>query len=315
MSKGGRAVIIDIHAIARHYGGKVCKGNALIPTPGHSQRDRGTAIKASALAPDGCLVACYNGTSADALAVKEMLRADGFLTADTGRELTAAERRSIREAELARKRERLATEETAARCAAELWANANRADPAHPYLVAKALEPFGVRQAGSDLLVPMIDPSFRLWNVQRIRPDGFKLFGKDARTAGLFWPHGMHLSDGRPSAGPLAIGEGFATMAVIYSATGLGVVAAMSARNLEPVARAMRKLFPTRALIIAADDDCHLPDNLGLKAARKAAQAVGGSVATPRPETLSADSSADFADIPRGDVAGRIEAARGVERC
>ena len=302
--------MIDVHAIARHYGGKVCKGNALIPTPGHSSRDRGTAIVASALAPDKCLVSCYNGTNADALAVKAMLRADGFLAADSGRELTAAERRSIRQAEFARKRERLAAEELAARCAADLWASASRADPAHPYLVVKALEPFGIRQAGSTLLVPMVDPGFRLWNVQRIRPDGFKLFGKEARTAGLFWPHGVHLIDGAPSAGPMVIGEGFATMAAIYSATGLGVVAALSARNLEPVARAMRKLFPARELIVAADDDCHLPENLGLSAARKAAGAVGGLVATPRRETRSADSGADFADIPRGEVTARIAAAR-----
>ncbi len=180
----------------------------------------------------------------------------------------------------------------------------------HPYLVAKALEPLGVRQTGRDLLVPMVDPGFRVWNVQRIRPDGFKLFCKNARTAGLFWPHGMHLSDGKPSAGPLVIGEGFATMAAIYSATGFGVAAAMSARNLEPVAREMRKLFPSRELILAADDDCHLPHDLGLEAARKAAGAVRGSVATPRLETSSADSGADFADIPRNEVAGRIAAAR-----
>ena len=302
--------MIDVHAIARRYGGKVCKGNALVPTPGHSKRDRGTAIKADALAPDGCLVACYNGTRADALAVKALLRADGFLSVENGRELTAAERRSIRQAEVARKRERLAAETTAAKQAADLWASAGRADPAHPYLVAKALEPFGVRQAGRDLLVPMVDPGFRLWNVQRIRPDEFKLFCKDARTAGLFWPHGTHLSDGRPSAGPLVIGEGFATMAAIHSATGFGVVAAMSARNLEPVAQAMRKLFPSRELILAADDDCHLPDNLGLEAARKAAGAVGGSVATPRQQTRTADSGVDFADIPRREVAGRIAAAR-----
>ena len=303
-------MIVDIEAIARHYSGKVCKGNALIPTPGHSTRDRGTAIKASAHAPDGCLVACYNGTQADALAVKQMLRADGFLAADGGRELTATERRSIRQAKLARERERLAAEESAAQCAADLWRNASRADPSHPYLVAKLLEPFGIRQVGRNLLVPMFDPGFRLWNVQRIRPDGFKLFGKDARTAGLFWPHGVHLSDGRPSAGPLVIGEGFATMAAVHSATGFGVVAAMSARNLEAVARAMRKLFPTRELVIAADDDRHLSENIGLRAARKAAQAIGGGVAIPTPETCPADSSADFADIPRGDVAGRIEAAR-----
>ncbi len=161
----------------------------------------------------------------------------------------------------------------------------------------------------------MVDPGFHLWNLQRIRPDGFKLFAKDARTAGLFWPHGVHLSDGKQSAGPLVIGEGFATMAAVHSATGFGVVAAMSARNLEPVARVMRKLFPARELIVAADDDCHLPANLGLEAARKAAQAVGGRVATPRQEPRSADSGTDFADIPRGDVAGRIEAARGVGKC
>lgn len=309
-------MIVDIEAIARHYGGKVCKGNALIPTPGHSTRDRGTAIRASAHAPDGCLVACYNGTQADALAVKEMLRADGFLAHSApARALSMQERRSIRQAELARKRERLEAEQAAARCAADLWANASRADPAHPYLVAKALEPFGIRQAGRDLLVPMVDPGFRLWNVQRIRPDGFKLFGKDARTAGLFWPHAVHMQDGRPSAGPLVIGEGFATMAAVHSVTGFGVAAAMSARNVETVARAMRKLFPSRELILAADDDRHLADNIGLGVARKAAQAVGGVVATPRPETCSADSSADFADIPRGDVAGRIEAAREAKEC
>ena len=311
--------MIDVDAIARHYGGKVCKGNALIPTPGHSSRDRGTAIRASTNAPDGCLVACYNGTTIDALVVKAMLRADGFLpdSPDTlrAREMTAAERRSIRQAEFLHQRERLAAEQAAAQCAADLWGGASRADPEHPYLVAKALEPFGIRQTGRDLLVPMVDPGFRLWNVQRIRPDGFKLFAKDARTAGLFWPHGLHMQDGRPSAGPLVIGEGFATMAAIHSATGFGVAAAMSARNLETVARAMRKLFPSRALIVAADDDRHLLENIGLQAAQRAAQAVGAAVATPRPGTCPADSSADFADIPRGEVAVRIAAARDDRKC
>lgn len=305
--------MIDVQAIARHYGGKVCKGNALIPTPGHSSRDRGTAIKASALAPDGLLVACYNGTTADALAVKEMLRRDGFIASDgerKTRELTAAERRSIRQAELARQRERLACEEMAASSAADLWSNANRADAAHPYLVRKALEPFGIRQSGNALLVPMVDAGLRLWNVQRIRPDGFKLFLRDGRAAGLFWPHGVHMLDGRPSDGPLVIGEGFATVAAVHMATGHGVAAAMSARNLETVARSMRKLFPAREIIIAADDDSHLPENLGLNAATMAAQAIGAHVATPRPEMRSGDSGADFADIPRDQVAARIELAR-----
>jgi hypothetical protein len=69
--------VIDIHAIARHYGGTVSGGEALIPTIGHSQADRGTAIKADPGAPDGCLVHCFN--DGDPLAVKDRLRADGFL--------------------------------------------------------------------------------------------------------------------------------------------------------------------------------------------------------------------------------------------
>lgn len=306
--------MIDVDAIARHYGGKVCKDNALIPTPGHSRRDRGTAIKASALAPDGVLVACYNGTTADALLVKQMLQRDGFLCADNARsrELTPSERRSIRQTELARQRARQAAEEAAARGAAGLWGDASRADPAHSYLVAKGLKPIGIRQAGRDLLVPMVNHAFRLRNVQRIRPDGFKLFLKDARTADLFWPHGVHLLDGRPSHCPLVIGEGFATMAAVHHATGYGVVAAMSARNLEAVARTMRKLFPARQIVIAADDDCHLVENIGLNAASKAAQAIDGLLATPRPiaaQTRQADSGMDFADISSPEIAARIAEA------
>lgn len=69
--------MIDLNAIARHYGGTVTGGQALIPTIGHSAKDRGTAIKADAGAPDGCLVHCFNG--GDELAEKDRLRTDGFL--------------------------------------------------------------------------------------------------------------------------------------------------------------------------------------------------------------------------------------------
>ena len=69
--------MIDVRAIARHYGGTVTGSEALIPTLGHSAKDRGTAIKADPSAPDGCLIHCFNG--GDALAEKDRLRADGFL--------------------------------------------------------------------------------------------------------------------------------------------------------------------------------------------------------------------------------------------
>lgn len=69
--------MIDLRAIARHYGGTVSGGQALIPAIGHSKADRGVAIKHEPSAPDGCLVHVFNG--GDPLAEKDRLRADGFL--------------------------------------------------------------------------------------------------------------------------------------------------------------------------------------------------------------------------------------------
>ena len=69
--------MIDLHAIARKYGGIVTGGQAMIPAIGHSSKDRGVAIKSEASAPDGCLVHCFNG--GDPLTEKDRLRADGFL--------------------------------------------------------------------------------------------------------------------------------------------------------------------------------------------------------------------------------------------
>lgn len=232
------------------------------------------------------------------------------------RSLSPAERRAImaqaRESGARRKAETLAKQEAAAGTARDLWREAGKADPAQGYLARKGLPAFGIRQHGDALLVPMVDTGFRLWNVQRIYPDGRKLFLSGGRTEGLFWSHGAFVQDGRPSAGPLVIGEGFATMAAVHHATGHGVVAAMSARNLETVTRSMRGLFPRRTMIVAADDDRHLSENIGLEAAQRAAESVGALLATPlplAPETRSADSGTDFADIARAEVAARIAQA------
>lgn len=232
------------------------------------------------------------------------------------RSLSPAERRALmaqaRECEARRKSETLAKQEQAAGTASDLWRASGAADSNHAYLARKALPASGIRQHGDALLVPMFDAGFRLWNVQRIFPDGRKRFLSGGRTDGLFWSHGAFLSDGRPSVGPLVIGEGFATMAAVHHATGHGVVAAMSARNLETVARTIRKLFPSRSLIVAADDDRHLSENIGLEAAQRAAESIGALLATPLPlgpKTRSGDSGTDFADIAPTEVSARIAEA------
>ena len=231
-----------------------------------------------------------------------------------GRKLSPAEERQLKseamQARLRAKRELEKQQRRARSEVCEAWDQGRRADPSHAYLTAKGLKPFGVLQQGDDLLVPMLDQSWRIWNVQRIKPNGFKLFYKGARTAGLFWPHGLVNKDGRASDGPIVVAEGYATAAAIWShGPPCGVVAAMSAKNLKATAATMRAVYPDRELIVAADDDCHLAENTGLMLAREAAQAVGARLATPQPLSHESRSQADFADIDRSSVDARIEAA------
>lgn len=78
--------MMDLRKVAAHYGGRGSGNQCSIPTPGHSKHDLGTSITIKAGAPDGVLIKCHNGTDADALAVKDMLRSDGFLPPREARE-------------------------------------------------------------------------------------------------------------------------------------------------------------------------------------------------------------------------------------
>ena len=164
--------------------------------------------------------------------------------------------------------------ERAAIDAEHLWQSCEEADGRHRYLVRKGVSPDGLRQLSNRVHVPMFDGTGRVWNIQRISPDGEKRFLKCARTTGLWWPRGTLDS-------VLCIGEGVATMAAVHRATGYAVAAAFSAHNLEPAARALRALHPDVDIILCADDDAHLPNNIGLQHARAAALAVAGRVAVP----------------------------------
>ncbi|GMM61494.1 toprim domain-containing protein [Novosphingobium pituita] len=263
---------LSLQAIAHVLGGQVSGNQVLAPTPGHSGRDRGTSLRIVPDAPDGVLVNCHNGVLADALAVKDALRAAGMLPEFTGkrRELTKAEKRAIRQAEAQREAERHARWQEAAHMARQELARAVPADPAHPYIVAKRIAPERLWQNGKWLLMPMQDASGKVQNVQKIAPDGEKLFSKGARTSGLFWWAGKAVDH-------LVIGEGMATMAAIRRATGLPVVAALSANNLPVVAKAIHLKRPDLLLTIAADDDA-----AGFKAAREAAAMTGANMTIPR---------------------------------
>ncbi len=267
-----------------HFGGRWHGTFGTAPSPGHSQRDNGLKFTDAPGAPDNLLVFSHNG--ADPLAIKDELRAAGILAPfDRTRTVSPSEHRAQAERLEAEKTRREAEQRKAwkatARHALAMWNSAKQVNPDHPYLIKKRLLQAPnvlahLRQKDGALLVPMQDQAGDLRNLQRIFADGEKRFLKGGMTQGLFWQCGNI-----DPQSPVAIGEGVATMATICRVMAIPVIAAMSAKNLLSVALAIRAKHPAAAIIIAADNDSHLPKNTGVECANEAARAVNGRVVIP----------------------------------
>jgi putative DNA primase/helicase len=210
-------------------------------------------------------------------------------------ERTALEQRISEQREAAR-RQREAEHKAAAEKARKLWGWAKAADPQHPYLQSKQVQPHGLRQHGATLLVPLVE-SGELVNLQRIHPNGEKRFLPGGRVRGLYSPIGL-------CGGPLYVCEGWATGATIHAVTGRPVACAMNAGNLAPVAQTLRRRYPGRLIIIAGDNDRHTKGNPGKTAAMRAAKAIGGEWIIPN---FPADSpGTDFNDLARLEREGAL---------
>lgn len=194
------------------------------------------------------------------------------------REEREALKREWEEAKAAKQAERRLSEEQAALEAAEIWTAAPRVSHLHPYVAKKGLDPEPLRQSGDKLLIPMFDGQGKLWNLQRIAPDGTKRFLRGGRTEGLFCIIGRFANRGETAC----IGEGYATMSAVHRATSYPCIAAFSAKNIAAVARLWNDARPDLNFIICADDDSHLDRNVGLEAAQAAAEAIGAAIAVPQ---------------------------------
>ena len=148
-----------------------------------------------------------------------------------------------------------------------------------------------MRDGKDVLLVPLRDLDGKLWSMQRIYPDGNKLFLKDGRTSGL-----MHTL-GEPTPTRI-IAEGFSTGASIHEATGHCVHIAFNCHNLKSVAESIRKAHPDTDLIIAADDDWKTEGNPGMTKATEAAMSYGAKLAIPSwLENQRNEKETDFNDL------------------
>jgi putative DNA primase/helicase len=211
--------------------------------------------------------------------------------ADLGRRLSPVEIAAHAERVANMRREREAEEarlqgEARSR-AAGLWAQAQPAPANHPYLVRKGVASHGLRVNNGALVIPMRDASGELSSLQFITSTGAMRFLTNGRVAGCYF------SIGAPD-GVLCIVEGFATGASVHESTGHAVACAMSAVNLEPVARSLRAQYPDLRIIICADDDHLSAGNPGLAKATEAARAVDGLLAVP---VFGADRPPDATDF------------------
>ena len=168
-----------------------------------------------------------------------------------------------------------------------------------------------------DLLVPGRDADGKLWTLQSINPY-FKSLMKGGKK------HGMSTVAGTDNpkrvlegSAPLIVAEGYATADTVSRLLGQPVIVAFDSGNFEAVTQELRKQFPDRSILIAADNDHEAPTkmdqfgnpmpNVGLVKANEAAIKYGCGVMIPPFE--QGDKGSDWNDLAaiKGDaVAKRI---------
>jgi phage/plasmid primase-like uncharacterized protein len=235
---------------------------------------------------------------------------NGNMDPKTRAEMTAQFAKEDAERKLKQEATHAATREKVSK----LFASCLPATEDHPYLQRKCVPLLGdVRLSpNNELLIPMSDATGVLHSIQRIDTDGDKLFEPGGRVKGCLFK----LSD-RPD-GPLILAEGYATGATCHQATGWSVWIAFSQQNLHYVSKDARKLFPSRTLILAADNDERLLSEndpcprRGIHHATEAAKAVKGHVAIPEGFSDQDTTGTDFNDLA---VTSGLESVRKILRC
>jgi len=205
---------------------------------------------------------------------------EGFsFRANIGRPISIAEEMAIKvrqeKAKKIRKEEQEEAWEEASKDAIALWNSCGSADSTTGYCAKKGLSgAYKTRvSASGSLIVPGFNEDGEISTIQTIPTNGKKMFFKNAKAGGCFYPIG-ELKE------KVYIAEGFATAATIYEETGELSIMAFGAGNIPKVAKIMRNKYPDKSIIIVADNDS-LKTNTGEKKAREAAEQSGCSVIMP----------------------------------
>lgn len=211
--------------------------------------------------------------------------------------MTPAERRELKrriaEAKRAREEEQARQWEARAAAAARHWHSCSQADPLHPYLQRKGIQPHRARQQGRELVLLLADFSGKAWSLQTIDEAGGKRLMAGGKKAGNFI-----VVDGPDYPARVLICEGWATGCTLAEIDPAALVlAAVDCGNLQAVATGARNRWPDADLIVCGDDDRTTPGNPGAAAARAAALAAGARFALPDWPPAAPLNLSDFNDL------------------
>lgn len=188
------------------------------------------------------------------------------------------------------------------------WNSFPNADPSHPYLQAKGVGSYGLRQNRQSLFVPIYGVDGQLYSWQKIEPDGSKRFMKDGRIKGCF--HTIGVIEQEQTA--IFIAEGYATAATVYERmpdvmeqfvdtealpdpANYACVVAFNAGNLLDVTRAIRQKYKLNRIVIVADNDHHTDGNPGRTKAEGVLQSYHAQLIMP--DFDHTESGTDFNDF------------------
>jgi putative DNA primase/helicase len=195
----------------------------------------------------------------------------------------------LEEAKNKRDYERRERQRNAAIKSGQLWIQAEtEVDSKHPYLIAKQIQPLGIRQLNDTLLIPIQNALQELVNLQRITFDGQKRFMYGGAVQSCYTVLGELLENAY-------LCEGYATGVTIHQATQQPVIIAFNAGNLSSVIKSLAITNPKLKLMLAADNDHQNEINVGIDKAWMAS--IGFDIPLVYPDFESNDPSSDFNDL------------------
>lgn len=173
----------------------------------------------------------------------------------------------------------------------------------HPYLDRKGVASFGLKVDGTAIVIPL-NANEKIVGFQSIYEDGQKRFFKGSQTKNSYYLIGQaNTSDS------ICICEGYATAASVHMATGYPVVVSFSASNLLGVCRIVRNTYPSKRVIICADDDWKNQPNIGIEKATEAAKATKALLAIPKFKDDRGGKMTDFNDAHLTYGLGQVKTA------